>query len=41
MLKLSMRFSHFFSVSNFIATTHSVFHKIGSSRVTDTFLGLK
>ena len=41
MLKLKTRFSQVFSVSNFISTAHSVFHKIGSSRATDTILGLK
>ena len=41
MLKLKTCFSLVFSDSNFIATTHSVFHKIGSSRATDTILGLK
>ena len=34
------RFYLFFPVTNFIATVHSVFHKIGSSRETDTILGL-
>ena len=41
MLKLKTRFSQVFSVLNFISTAHSVFHKIASSRATDTILGLK
>ena len=40
MLKLKTCFSQFFSVSNLVATAHSVLHKIGPSRVTDTILGL-